>query len=31
MIVGKKDVPTIEHKTEIPFLVVVCGSIDLLI
>jgi hypothetical protein len=31
MIVGKKDVPTIEHKTKIPFLVVVCGSIELLI
>ncbi len=28
MIVGKKDVPTIEWATKIPFLVVICGSID---
>jgi hypothetical protein len=31
MIVGKKDIPTIEGETKIPFLIVICGLIDFLI
>jgi hypothetical protein len=30
-IVGKKDVPTIDEKTKIPFFVVIDGSLDILI
>jgi hypothetical protein len=31
MIIEKKDIPTIEGETKIPFLVIICGSIDFLI
>jgi len=31
MIVEKKNLQTIEGETKIPFLVIMCGSIDLLI
>jgi len=31
MIVEKKNVPIIERETKIPFLTVICGSIDFLI
>jgi hypothetical protein len=31
MIVEKKEVPTIKRETKIPFLAVICGSIDFLI
>jgi hypothetical protein len=31
MIVEKKDVPIIKGKTKIPFLAIICGSIDFLI
>jgi hypothetical protein len=30
-IIEKKDVPTIEQKTKIPFFAIICGSIDFLI
>jgi hypothetical protein len=31
MIIEKKKVPKIERETKIPFLIVICGSIDFLI
>jgi hypothetical protein len=30
-IVEKKDIPTIEGETKIPFLAIICGSINILI